>query len=71
MNDIKIHNADFQNQSQIRGMIESTKKNLKVRNLALHMAQQAIRQQIEIDNANSANNNDQSVYSNLESGVDL
>ena len=58
MNDIKIHNADFQNQSQIRGLIESTKKNLKVRNLALHMAQQAIRQQIEIDNANSANNTD-------------
>lgn len=35
VNDIKIHNADFQNKAQIRGLMESTKKNLRIRNMAL------------------------------------
>lgn len=62
--DIKIHNADFQNKAQIRGLMESTKKNLKIRNLAVLTAQQAMKQQIEMEGG-------ESVFAKMQNGIDL
>lgn len=66
MKDIRIHNADFQNKAQIRGLMESTRKNLKIRNMALLTAQQAIRQQMEIEGCDSV-----LAQANVGGGIDI
>ena len=38
VNNIKIHNVDFQNRPQIRGLMESIKKDLKIKNQAIENA---------------------------------
>ena len=64
VNGIKIHNADFQNKAQIRGMMESARKNLKIRNLALSTAQGAMKHQMELENGDS-------VFSKMQNGIDI
>ena len=44
--------------------MESTKKNLKIRNLALYTAHQAMKSQIELENG-------QSVFAKMQNGLDL
>ena len=38
VNNVKIHNVDFQNRPQIRGLIETIKKDLKIKNTAIEAA---------------------------------
>jgi ribosomal protein L16/L10AE len=42
--DVKIHNVDFQNKSQVRGLIELIRKDLKLKNTALEAANQSMQQ---------------------------
>ena len=52
--------------AQIRGLMESTRKNLKIRNMALLTAQQAIRQQMEIEGCDSV-----LAQANVGGGIDI
>ena len=43
VNNIKIHNIDFQNRPQIRGLIETIKKDLKIKNQAIETAKNSMK----------------------------
>lgn len=43
VNNIKIHNVDFQNRPQIRGLIETIKKDLKIKNQAIETAKNSMK----------------------------
>ena len=62
--DIKIYNLDLQNKAQIRGFMERTRKDLKQRNMALVTAQNALRQQMELEGCDS-------IFAPAEVGGDL
>lgn len=47
VNNVKIHNVDHQNRSQIRGLIENIKKDLKLKNQAIESTKQQMQQYIK------------------------
>jgi hypothetical protein len=49
VNNVKIHNVDHQNRSQIRGLIENIKKDLKLKNQAIESTKQQMQQYIKRD----------------------
>lgn len=44
VNNIKIYNADLQNKSQVRGLIETIRKDLRVKNQAIEAAKVQMKQ---------------------------
>lgn len=47
MNNVKIHNVDHQNRSQVRVLIETIKKDLKLKNSAIEAAKEQMQQYIK------------------------
>jgi len=44
VNNVKIHNLDFQNRPQIRGLLDNVKKDLRMKNQAIEQTRQAMLQ---------------------------